>query len=117
MSIPPHRWATRKLSGMSAPDDPFEQLAPYMPLLWFEFMLRRAAGLDPMDAVIWSLRRILPKEGLHETLAVAAFYSADPLQEIQATIVVETIANVGEEMFQKFRKRDDWRPGVDGLPW
>ncbi len=99
--------------------DPREQLRPYLGLFAYEYSLRREAGLDPKEAVRWSLRRVLPPpDGLQPILAILAGYPVEPgCREEQAASLLQALIISGDRNWQSLREREGWRPGTVGMGW
>ena len=89
--------------------DPLDQLNPYLDLIWYEYALRREAGLEPKEAVQFSFRRVLPTDGLHPVLAIIAGYGAGgPPDEVMAELLLETM--IALAMRGQARRPADERP-------
>jgi hypothetical protein len=95
-----------------------DKLGPYWKLLWYEYALRRSAGLDPEDSVRWSMRRVVSRE-LDPVLALIGGYDphSDDMTGMLAGMLLETLKATGEELFQTLQSTDGWRPGTDGMGW
>ncbi len=99
--------------------DPREQLRPYLGLFAYEYSLRREAGLEPKEAVRWSLRRVLPPpDGLQPVLAVLAGYPVGKgCWEDEAAHLLQALIVSGDRNWQSLREREGWRPGTVGMGW
>ena len=104
---------------ITADDDPIEQLNRYSTLLGYEYALRREAGLEPRDAVRWSLRRVLPPpDGLHPAIALIAGYEADAaIWGEQASELLRVLMAGCEKSWTTMRNNEVWRPGTAGMGW
>ncbi len=98
--------------------DPLDQLNPYLDLIWYEYALRREAGLEPQESAQFSFRRVLPTEGLHSVLAIIAGYGpGEPADQGMAELLLETMIALAEGAWQEFQQIPDWRPGTVGMGW
>jgi hypothetical protein len=99
--------------------DPLEQLNPYMNLFVYEYALRRAAGLEPKEAIRWSFRRVLPPpDGLHPVLALIAGYKLEAGDwESQALLFLQTLISSAERTMRGLQATEGWRPGTVGMGW
>jgi hypothetical protein len=98
--------------------DPLDQLNPYLDLIWYEYALRREAGLEPQEAVQFSFRRVLHSEGLHPVLAIIAGYGVgEPADKVMAELLLENMIDLAEGAWQEFQQIPDWRPGTVGMGW
>ena len=99
--------------------DPREQLHPYMRLVTYEYVLRREAGLDPKEAVRWSLRRVLPPpDGLHPVLSMIAGYKVEPgVWESQAAALLQALIVDGDKNWNNLKQHEEWIPGTVGMGW
>ena len=97
--------------------DPREQLHPYMRLIAYEYSLRREAGLEPKEAVRWSLRRVLPPpDGLHPVLAMIAGYKVDAdVWDREAAGLLHALIVDGDRTWHGLQQCEDWRPGTVGM--
>jgi hypothetical protein len=104
---------------ITADDDPIEQLNRYSTLLGYEYALRREAGLEPRDAVRWSLRRVLPPpDGLHPAIALIAGYQAETaIWGDQASELLRILIAGCEKSWTAMRNNELWRPGTAGMGW
>jgi hypothetical protein len=104
---------------ITADDDPIQQLNRYSKLVGYEYALRREAGLEPREAVRWSLRRVLPPpDGLHPAIALIAGYEVETgLWEDQATALLRTLIVSCERAWVAMKNNDAWRPGTTGMGW
>jgi hypothetical protein len=104
---------------ITADDDPTQQLGRYSKLLAYEYALRRAAGLEPRDAVRWSLRRVLPPpDGLHPAIALIAGYEVETaVWGDQATELLRTLITGCENSWIAMRNNEAWLPGTTGMGW
>ena len=109
--------AIRRL--IPAEDDPIEYLGRYSKLLGYEYALRRAAGLEPRDAVRWSLRRVLPPpDGLHPAIALLAGYEVETaLWRDQASELLRMLIAACENSWTAMRDNETWQPGTMGMGW
>jgi hypothetical protein len=110
--------ALRRLQ-MPEEGDPIDQLEPYMSLIVYEYALRREAGLEPKEAVRWSLRRVLPPpDGLHPVLAMIAGYKVAPgVWDAQASALLRGLISTGDKNWHGLRGVEGWRPGSVGMGW
>ncbi len=100
-------------------DSASEQVAPYLNLIAYEYALRRNAGLEPKEAVRWSLRRVMPPpDGLHPVVALIAGYEADvDTWGAEAMQFLEGLIVTLEEAWHRKRNAPGWRPGTVGMGW
>jgi len=109
--------ALRRLT--TTDDDPIQYLDRYSKLVVYEYALRREAGLEPKEAVRWSLRRVLPPpDGLHPAIALIAGYEVETaVWGDQASELLRTLIAGCERSWVAMRKNETWRPGAAGMGW
>jgi hypothetical protein len=100
-------------------DDPIALLNGYSRLIGYEYSLRREAGLEPKDAIRWTLRRVLPPpDGLHPAIAMIAGYEVEPgVWEEQASSLMRTLIVSCDRSWHAVQKVDGWQPGTTGMGW
>jgi hypothetical protein len=104
---------------MPEDDDPIHLLNGYSRLIGYEYALRREAGLEPKEAVRWTLRRVLPPpDGLHPAIAMIAGYEVERgVWEEQASSLMRTLIVSCDRSWQALRKIEGWQPGTTGMGW
>jgi hypothetical protein len=104
---------------MPEDDDPIHLLNGYSRLIGYEYALRREAGLEPKDAIRWTLRRVLPPpDGLHPAIALIAGYEVERgVWEDQASSLMRTLIVSCDKSWLALRKVEGWQPGTIGMGW
>jgi hypothetical protein len=100
-------------------DDPIQLLNGYSKIIGYEYALRREAGLDPKEAIRWTLRRVLPPpDGLHPAVALIAGYDVERgVWEDQASAIMRTLIVSCDRSWHAVRNLDGWQPGTTGMGW